>query len=232
MDIAITCKHCKVLGVTYFSSMSQWDLMHLSQNKTSILYKKGQMIFHEGNYPNGIFCVQSGKLKIFKNGRDGKAHIVRLAIPGMFIGIRSLLGKAKYAASAMALEDSVVCFLNRSLFFDILSKYPKISESLMSSLSQLLLEAEEKILSMAQNPVRQRLAESLFILSNVFCSAMGKDKQLTICLSREDLANIVGTATETVIRILSEFREEKLVRVNGREITIINSEELKRISLA
>ncbi len=231
MDVAIPCMSCKVLRLTYFSSISPWDLLYLSQNKTSTLYKKGQTIFHEGNFPNGIFCVQSGKLKIFKDGHNGKQHIVRLAVPGMFIGIRSLLGRAKYAASAMALEDSVVCFLNRSIFFELLAKYPKISESLMASLSQLLLEAEEKILSMAQNPVRQRLAETLFILSNIYCDNSETNSEPSICMSREDLANIVGTATESVIRLISEFKDDKLITTHGRKIIINNPEELKRISL-
>ena len=232
MNNALSCANCNVLGLTYFSSISLEDLNNLSQNKTTVLYKKGQTIFHEGNYPNGIFCVQSGKLKIHKTGRDGKAHIVRLAIPGMLIGIRSLLGRAKYAASATAIEDSFVCFLNRTLFFDFLAKYPNISESLMSSLSQLLLEAEDKILSMAQNSVRQRLAETLYILGNIFCQNIEDNEQITICLPREDLANIVGTATETVVRLLSEFKEENLITSEGRKIIILNPAGLKKISLS
>jgi CRP-like cAMP-binding protein len=231
MDMDIPCKSCKIFGLTYFSSISEWDLLYLNQNKTTVLYKKGQTIFHEGNYPTGIYCIQSGKLKIYKDGRDGKPHIVRLAVPGMFIGIRSLLGKAKYAASATALEDSIVCFLNRSLFFKILEKYPKISESLMTSLSQLLLEAEGKILTMAQNSVRQRLAETLLILSNIYCDNSVNNSQPSICMSREDLANIVGTATESVIRIISEFKDENLISTEARKIFIKNPEELERISL-
>jgi len=223
---------CKILEETYFSWISRDDLFFLDKKKTSTIYEAGQIIFHEGAYPNGIFCVQSGKLKIYKEGKDGRSQIVRLATPGMFLGIRSLLGREKYAASAMALEDSAVCFVNRSDFFEIIAKYPKIAENLMTNLSKLLLEAEEKILSIAQNPVRQRLAEALLILGKIYCEDDENKKQGSICMSREDLANIVGTATESVIRILSEFKEDKLIATKGRRIIILDSEKLNRIMVS
>lgn len=231
MRYSFRCRDCKVREEALFKFLMEEDLNNLENSKARTLYRKGQNIFYEGRKPQGIFCLNSGKVKIYKVGFDGKEQIVRFVLPGGLLGIRALLGGRNYQASAMALEDSVVCFLDKTTFFRLTLKYPEISHQLMSTLSHLLEEAENKLTSLAQKPVRERLAETLLILNKVFKldNQQNSGHAAFISLTREDLANIVGTATETVIRLLSDFKEEGLVEINGRKILLKNPDGLAHI---
>ena len=227
------CQHCDTLDLTCFSVLKKEDLEEVNRVKVSNLYKKGQIIFYEGMNPTGVFCVNKGKVKISKIGFDGKEQIVRFVLDGGLLGIRALLGDRPYSATATTLEDSIVCFINKETFVQVLTKYPEIRQCMIRLLSRLLEEAENKITSLAQKPVRERVAEALLILNQVFLTDHSACDQPadngTINLSREDLANMVETATETVIRLLSEFKEEGLITIEGRTISILNIEELQRI---
>ena len=216
------CDNCIVKSKSYFNKLEKSDLLDLNIKKKCYFYKKRQTIFYEGDRPLGVYCLNYGKVKIFKMGMDGKEQIVRFVFPGDLIGFRSLIGENIYSASATALEDSFTCFISKQVFFQLINKYPYISHNLMISLCRLLEEAENKMISLAQKPVRKRLAESLLLINKNF----KPDTNNTIYLSRQDLANIVGTATETVIRLLSEFKDEKLISIKGRKITLLNIERL------
>ena len=228
----ITCCNCLAREINCFFNLSNDDLCELNRAKVTTIYKKGQTIFYEGMEPTGIYCLNNGKIKISKNGLNGREQIVRLVVEGNLLGIRALLGGRVYYASATTLDDCVVCYINKMTFFRLKLKYPEISSYLMTLLSKLLEEAEIKIASLAQKPVRERVAESLLLLhklfKNDFNDHAGDDGERMISLSREDLANIVGTATETLIRTLSEFKEEKLVEIRGRKIQLLDIEGLKK----
>ena len=161
-----------------------------------------------------------------------KEQIVRFAKGGELLGIRALLSGKKYSTTSTTLEDAMVCFINKRMFFKLSLKYPYISEKVMKSLSHLLEEAEDRMTSLAQKSVRERLAESLLFLSCLFKTGHTQCEDPSngvISLTREDIASIVGTATETVIRILSDFKEEKLIEVKGRKIVIKNVPGLRKI---
>lgn len=227
----LDCLNCLVRPGTCFAGLNENDLELLTRSKVSNMYKRGQIIFYEGMMPTGIFCLSKGKIKISRRGIDGKEQIVRFVVKGGLLGIRALLGGRKYSASATTLEDSVVCFISKETFFKISENNPQISECMITLLSRLLEEAESKMTSMAQKPVRERLAESLLLLNNIFHTDQGScllNEDATISLTREDLANIVGTATETVIRLLSEFKEKGLITTGGRDITILDIEGLQK----
>ncbi|WP_299699625.1 Crp/Fnr family transcriptional regulator [uncultured Pontibacter sp.] len=204
-------------------------MSHLSETKSCFAYKKGQLIFHEGGKPTGLFCINSGKIKIAKLGSDGKEQIVRLAKPGDVIGYRALMADSNYSASAVALEDAVICFIPRSQFLELISQNVDFASGLMKLISNALGEAEERMVQMAYKPVRERLAEALLLLQKTYKQSEGED-QFTISISREDLASIVGTAKETTIRLLSEFKEEGLIITKGSSITILDQEKLYKIS--
>lgn len=214
-----------------FGKLGFDDLKYLESAKTSTFYKKDQTIFYEGRTPTGIYCLNEGNVKIYKIGIDGKEQIVRFVRPGELLGIRALVSGREYVASAGTLENSVVCFIEKRAFLKMTIKYPDLSHCLMINLSHLLEEAENKLTSLAQKGVRERLAETLLILNSVFETEANRVSQNgpSISLSRTDLANIVGTATETVIRLLSEFKEAKLIRVTGRKIVLLDIEGLKKI---
>jgi CRP/FNR family transcriptional regulator len=227
------CSRCPTREKSCFKKLQQTDLDFLNANKITTFYKKGQNIFYAGRIPTGIFCLYNGKIKISKIGYDGKEQIVRFVLPGQLLGIRALLTDRCYRAFASALEDSTVCFIDRESFFKITSKYPEISNCMLSALGQLLGEAEDKMTSMAQKPVRVRLAETLLFLNNIFRSeseVLETDTSSLINLPREDLANIVGTATETIIRLLSEFKAEGLISIDGRRIILKDFKGIQRIA--
>lgn len=227
MFIERECRHCPTRTLTCFENIPPEDVEALSANKYSKVFKKGQIIYHEGQKPTGVYCMSEGKVKIYRLGPDGKEHIVRFAIPGDLFGLRTLIGGGVYSTSSTAIEDSVVCLIPKPLFFRIITRYPEISQCIMLRLSQMVEEAESRLLSIAQKPVRERVAETLIALHNMFT----KDQQdHSINLSRYDLANIVGTATETVIRLLAEFKDDNLIYINGRKIAIQDFEGLKRIA--
>jgi len=206
-------------------------MLDLSLKKTCYFYRKGQMIFYEGKGALGIYCVNQGKIKVFKLGPEGKEQIIRVVLPGEVMGLRSVVSGRPYSASATALDDSVCCFISKRKFFQLTIKYPEISQRIMILLSQLLDGAENKITSLAQKSVRERLAETLLSLDEVFKNEKCNDGSV-ITLSREDLANLVGTATETVIRLLSEFKHDELVEIRGRKIKVLNRKELLKIGKA
>lgn len=185
------------------------------------------MVFYEGNNPTGVYCLEQGSVKIYRVGVDGKEQIVRFSTPGSLLGIRSLLSEERYTASAATLEDSVICFVSKSYFFRLMDRYPEMKSNIVSYLCSMLKEAEDQIISIAQMSVRERLAAALLVLNRIFrhCGEQVVDPRISI--PREDLANMVGTATETVIRILHDFKEEKLIHANGRSITILDLEGLK-----
>lgn len=226
----LDCIACIIRPETCFNTLCKEDILLINGNKLSTLYKKGQVVFHEGRIPTGIYCLKSGKIKISKIGIDGKEQIVRIVVPGNLLGIRALVSGREYRATASTLEDSEVCFINKSTFFSIVTKYPEISQCILTNLSNLLEEAEKRMTSLAQKPVKERVAESLLVLDKIFKSEKCPVEKSTISLTREDLANIVGTATETVIRILSDFKDDELITIVGRKIILINIDGLKHIA--
>ncbi|WP_018477912.1 Crp/Fnr family transcriptional regulator [Pontibacter roseus] len=222
------CKNCTSRASSLLGCCRGAELEQLSATKSCYAYKKGQLIFHEGGKPSGLYCINSGKIKISKMGSDGKEQIVRLAKPGDVIGYRALMADSNYSASAVSLEDAVVCFIPRSQFLELISHNVDFASGLMKLLSNALGEAEERMVQMAYKPVRERLAEALLLLQKTYQQREGEDN-FTISISREDLASIVGTAKETTIRLLSDFKDEQVITTKGSSITILDQEKLYKI---
>ncbi len=228
--VSVSCDECLIYKKSIFSGIDAHDLHELSVKKTCYFYRKGQIIFYEGKGSLGIYCINSGRIKVFKIGSEGKEQIIRMALPGEMLGLRSVISGKPYSAFATALDDSVCCFIGKRKFFKLTIKYPELSQRIMITLSQLLDGADNKITSLAQKSVRERLAESLIALDEIFWSEQNRNIDGNfISLSREDLANLVGTATETVIRLLSEFKQDALIEIKGRKIRIINRPALVKI---
>ncbi|MCP5464059.1 MAG: Crp/Fnr family transcriptional regulator [Deltaproteobacteria bacterium] len=209
-----------------FDTLNSKELNCISDSKNHKVFKKGEVIFHEGNRPTGVYCLQEGKVKIFKNGIDGRKQIVRLAKPGDLIGYRSFLGEDLYTASAAAIEESKACFIERDSFFSVLKANTEFSWQLIQNLTRELRDAENLVRDMAQKSVRERLAEILLILKEKYGTNEAEPGLLNAKLSREELANFVGTATETLIRLLSDFKAQGLITTKGKNITILDAEEL------
>ena len=152
---------------------------------------------------------------------------MRLAKAGDILGYRSLISGELYSSFAAPLEDAVICTIPKEVFFELVEKNSTLSMRLMRLLSRELRSAEGRISNMAQKTVRERLAETLLMLAE-FCGFEKDGTTIDVSLTREDLANIVGTATETVIRFLSEFKQDKSIDLKGRKIRVINRANLVR----
>ncbi|MEA5140526.1 Crp/Fnr family transcriptional regulator [Arcicella rigui] len=222
------CNTCEFRHSSLFKNCTHDELSQLSENKCFNVYKKGQVIFHEGNRPLGLFCIFDGKVKVSRLGSDGKEQVIRLVKKGDTLGYRSLIENTKYSASAIALDDTQACFITISEFNHLIDTNVKVASDLMKMLAKVLGDTQDKLVHLAMKPVRERLAEALLLLKNTYDDK--KAEHFSISISREDLSSIVGTAKETVIRFLSEFKEEGIISTKGSEITILRSDKLLKIS--
>jgi CRP/FNR family transcriptional regulator len=177
----------------------------------------------EGSTPRGVFCLNSGKVKIFARGEEGKEQIIHLSAGGEIVGFRAMFSGEPYKVSATTLEECNICFISKSDFLDMVDTNVTLRNGIMKELSTELADRATFITNMAQKSVRERLAFSLILLQDVY-----KDEMIN--LTREDLANFVGTATETLIRLLKDFKEEKLIQTHARKIEILSKEGLLKVS--
>jgi CRP-like cAMP-binding protein len=224
-DLHVDCEHCSTRFHSVFCHLTKEDLHLVNENKWCQSVHKGQQIFTEGAYPHGIFCINHGKIKVHQMGNEGREQIVRLAKDGDVVGYRSLLSGEAYNCSATALDDTSICFIPKNVFLELVEKNKDLSMQIIQLLSKNLRQAESAILHLAQKSVRERMAEALLFLKEVY-GVEEDGVTLTVSLSREEIATLVGTATETAIRLLSEFKTSKMVEFSGKKIKILDQKEL------
>ena len=213
-----------------FHVLPSRELHELGTQKRASLYAKGQVVFHDGNSPFGLFCVYAGSVKVTKMGPVGREQTVRLARPGDLVGYRALFADEPYTATAVALEDSLLCFIPRAAVLSLLPRCPALALAVIRKLSQDLRVAEDWVRDMALMSARQRLAEILLMLQETY-GVRGKGGiRISLPLSRQELAEMVGLATETAIRLLGEFRGRGVLSIQGRELTIRDPHTLLWIS--
>lgn len=222
------CDKCSLESGSLFKHLSSEELQILNYEKDFRQYKRGDILYQEGNRISGFFCVNSGVIKVFKTGFDGKEQIIRFAKKGDIIAYRSVLSNELACTSAKVIEDCQVCFIPSEILIQFIKTNSSYSLELLKLACHELGEANSFITDIAQKTVRERLAEILLLLANDF--GLDEENFLKVSLTREELANIVGTATESVIRLLSEFKSDKLVELNGRKIRILNQRGLEKIS--
>ncbi|MCJ7449974.1 MAG: Crp/Fnr family transcriptional regulator [Bacteroidales bacterium] len=222
------CDKCAMETGSIFKHLAREEVDLINFEKQFRQYKRGEILYHEGSRISGFYCINSGIIKVFKTGLDGKEQIIRFAKPGDIIAYRSVLSNEVACTSAKVIEDCLVCFIPSEILISFIKTNSGYALELLKLACHELGEANSFITDIAQKTVRERLAEILLFLMNDF----GLDDQnyLQISLTREELANIVGTATESVIRLLSEFKSDKLVELNGRRIRILNRKGLEKIS--
>lgn len=205
------------------------ELEALASQKTVHTYQKGQLIYQQGQKVMGLHCVHTGKIKLARTGGDQKEHIVQLVQEGELIGWRALLAGTRYTSSAVALEDCVVCFVPKLDFIGLLQSNKQFSNSLMHLMATTLGRAEEQLLELAYKPVRERLAGALLVLQQTYGSTDAPGP-FSISFSRDDLASLVGTAKETVSRLLTELKDAGCISTRGSHITVLDQAQLVRIA--
>jgi CRP-like cAMP-binding protein len=222
----VDCDHCVSKDKGIFCQLEHAALTDVNHNKVMNLYKKGQTIFFQGNPPFGLYCISTGKIKVSKLGNDGKESIIRIAGPGDVLGHRSLFSEENYTATATVIEDSAICFLDKKFIYKAVQKEPTIALNLIQKLSKEMGSAEARSAALSQKNVRERLAELLLMLKKTYGIQEGNRWRLDIKLTREEMASMVGTANETVIRFISEFKEEGLIEQEGKIIYITDEDRL------
>ncbi len=197
------------------------ELQKLSVARKSRSFKKKDVVFHEGDFPYNLYFVSKGKVKTFKMNRDGKEYITGIATEGDFIGYMDILENSDFTETAEVLEDSEIQIIVRQDFLSLIYSNRDVAAKFIKMLSGDLRDREERMLNLAYNSVRKRTADALQMLHKRY----SKEKENNpMPVSREDLAGIVGTSTESVIRTISDFKEEKLIDISGRNITILNND--------
>lgn len=228
-DIIIPlCGRCSSDSGSLFRHLTPDETEMLNYQKDFRQYKRGDLLYQEGSRISGFYCINSGILKIFKTGFDGKEQIIRFAKRGDFIAYRSVLSNEPACTSAKVIEDCQVCFIPSEILIQLSKVNSTFALELLKLACHELGEANSFITDIAQKTVRERLAEILILLVHDF--GLDENNYLKVSLTREELANIVGTATESVIRLLSEFKSDKMVELNGRKIKILNMKALEKIS--
>ncbi len=202
-------------------------MQYLSQSGNLNHYKKKQVIYSEGNHPVVLFYLEKGKVKTFKTNDDGKELTIGLFSEGEFFGYTSLLEDSMYKEYAEAIEDSEITVIPRDEFENLLNNNKELTKKFIKLLANNVTEREEQLLSLAYNSLRKRVANAIITLQNKFKKE--DQEKFSMHISREDLSNIAGTATESLIRTLSDFKSEKLIEIKDGNIIVINEKKLHNL---
>ncbi len=219
------CEQCIARQLNAMRSMSKEQLKRITACKSTRVYKKGSIIFDERESLQGVYCIKKGACKLSKLSENGKDQTVKLIGYGELLGQRSVISDERTNLRAIAINDLEVCFIPKKEIINCLHENTEFSFDVMQQFAQDLKEAEDDLINMAQKTVKQRLAETLLYIERTFGTT--ENGFFNVILSREDYANIVGTATETVIRLLSQFKKEGYISTENKKIKINNKEALQ-----
>lgn len=222
------CENCIIRQFNALRALSKEELKKVSESKISKKIKMGEALFAEGQKLDGVFCVREGVSKLSKLSTNGKDQIVKLASKGEVMGQRSVIAEEITNLSATAVSDMEVCFIPKEIISNTLNTNPNFSLEMLRHMAHDLREADDVIVNMSQKTVKQRLAEAFIYLKNNY----GEDQHgfLVLTLSREDYANIIGTATESLIRMISEFKKRGLLKTSGKKIGIVEERKLQELA--
>ncbi|MDX1827927.1 MAG: Crp/Fnr family transcriptional regulator [Lutibacter sp.] len=222
------CTQCIVKRLNALRNLSHEELERFSEHKTSLIIKKGENLMTEGSAINGLYCINQGKCKLTKLNTNGKEQIIKFIKGGDILGHRSILSDEPVGLNVTALEDMRVCFIPKGDILDVIKENSQFSLSIMKNISHQLNEANSLVSEMAQKPVKDRLATIIINLNDIF----GSDSEgfIDIILTREEIANTIGTATESAIRLLSNLKKDKIIDLKGKKIKILDINSLKNIS--
>ncbi len=221
------CENCIVRQFNSLRALSKDELKKVSDAKISKKINKGDALFKEGQKLDGVYCVREGVSKLAKLSTNGKNQIVKLATKGEVMGQRSVIAEESTNLSAVAVNDMEVCFIPKEIISSALNSNPNFALEVLRHMAHDLKEADDVIVNMSQKTVKQRLAEAFLYLKNSF----GEDKDgfLLLTLSREDYANVVGTATESCIRLISEFKKKGFIKTSGKRIGVLEDTRLQEL---
>ena len=207
--------------------LSKEDYNKYIEAKKTVFFNKGEALFEEGSNVDGIYFIENGTAKLYKLGFNRKEQILRFIKEGDIIGYRALLIGEAYQATAEAMSDLQAIFIPSDVFLHLLEVDSQLSYTMLQKISFELGESSNTVTFLAQKTVRERLAEVLLLLEQ----KLGTDPEgfIKISLTREEIANLIGTATESAIRLISEFKQDNYIEVEGRNLKILNHEKLRKL---
>lgn len=222
----IHCESCPTRLEGVFSPLSREKLRALDRCKANNLYHKGEVVFQEGTLPLGVYCVYEGQLKMYKAGSTGRPQIIGIAKPGTLMGHRALLANKPHSFTAESLGEARVCFVDKKTFSSLLSENSSVTESLLRKMALDLDLVEDRLIDIVEKPVPVRLARLLLSLGDTYGRPTQKGTRIALPLTREEMAEMIGTTQETTIRLLSLFRKKGLVRLDNKSITLLEPDKL------
>ena len=222
------CQQCIIREFNTLKSLTKEELKTMSDHKDVHFFKKGDVLFSEGTTLNGVYCIKAGVCKLSRLSSNGKEQIVRFIKGGDMLGYRSVLSEEPVTLTVTALKDMEACFIPKKDIFDSIKVNPKFSMDMMKTVCHDLKDANASITKMAQKTVKQRLADTLLFLKETF----GEDEEgyLDILLTREEIASVIGTATESAIRLLSEYKKKGFIASDGKKLQILDKTGLYKVS--
>lgn len=220
------CQSCPSRMNGVFCELGAKDLDALSLAKTTNHYKKGQIIFYEGATPTGLFCISNGKVKLLKEGEQGKEALLRILGPGAILGARGVMTGKNYSVTAQALEDSSICFVDKEFIKNMISTNATLATKVLIRLSEELTQAENSMADLMNQNVQKRMGHLVLSLDAIYGKTQGNKRLIDIALTRSDMAAMIGTTPETVMRILSEYREMGFVEQEGKKMFLSDKEGL------
>lgn len=222
MEIKISsCNECGSHATSVLEALTVLELETVSTTRSCRAFDRNDHLFEIGQHPQGLFCIHQGHIKVTREGHDGREQIIRFAGPGDVLGYGSLVSGQPYRTAATAVERSNVCFIPRDVITRTVRENPHLALRMMQLMSNELDEAERRVVELAQKSVRERVAEALLVLRETF-GTMEDGETLNMQLTREEIADIVGTAPESVIRMLSDLKGEHIIETEGRKILLKN----------
>ncbi|MDH3650527.1 MAG: Crp/Fnr family transcriptional regulator [Saprospiraceae bacterium] len=226
-----TCMNCMVRRFSLFDDLNVEELATLDLNRSRVSYKAGEYIYKQGTRPIGLICLSRGKVKITTDSISGTEQIIALRKPVDFLGFTDLMGEDVHFSSAIAMEETEICFIPLADFMDLVKTNLSLALKIIKQLINELTKANQRTADLTQKHMRARLADALLYVLNTYGTSE-IDNVLNVDLKRSDLAGLSNMTTANAIRTLSEFVKSDLVGVDGRKIKIKNLQELENISLA
>ncbi len=223
------CDNCIENKDSVFNVLTPQEKEQLLKSHTCTFFKKGDIIFKEGDRPSGLICLSEGKVKVFKEGVGGREQIIRMAKPFGFIGYRALFAGGNYISSAVAIEDCTICVVEKDILIRLIRTNGDLSLGIIQAFASELGFSNSRTVTLTQKHIRGRLAESLIFLHDTFGYEQD-DATLKVYLSREDIANLSNMTTSNAIRTLSTFASEGVISIDGRKIKVMDHYKLQRIS--
>lgn len=227
--IPADCRQCSARLDSVFEVLSEENLNRITANKICGIYAKGQIVYTEGTYASGIFCIKQGTIKEYRTNQNGQEKILHLSKTGDILGYEAMLTNTCYGVTAEALEETKLCFISSATFHEMLEAEGNLCASMMKMMSHELLHTKEKIAELALKSVRERVAQTLLELRETYGSKED-NSILELPLTREGLAQIVGAAPENVIRMLSEFKRDNLITMSYHHIKLMNIPKLQLLA--